>query len=61
MEDGLFQWSEFMVQLLNKLVLKALGPSLGLYRMWTKKNDHAQKNECVDSQGAMDWFVSNPA
>ena len=37
-----------MVQLLKTLVLKALGPSLGVNRMWTKKNDHAPKSECVD-------------
>jgi hypothetical protein len=47
MKDGLCQWFErvhgptFMVQLLNNLVLKALGLSLGVNRMWTKKNDHA--------------------
>ena len=27
---------------------KCLGPSLGVNRMWTKKNDHAPKNECAD-------------
>ena len=37
-----------MVQLLKKCVLKALGPSLGLSRMWIKKNDHAPKSECAD-------------
>ena len=37
-----------MVRLLENLVWKALGPSLGINRMWTKKNDHAPKNECVD-------------
>ena len=47
MEDVLFQWSEFMVQLLNRLVLKVLGPSLGVNQIWTKKNDHAAKNECA--------------
>jgi len=25
-----------------------LGPSLGVNRMWTKKNDHAPKSECVE-------------
>ena len=38
----------FMVRLLKKSVLKALGPSLGVNRMWTKKNDHASKSECAD-------------
>ena len=37
-----------MVRLLKKIVLEVLGPSLGVNRMWTKKNDHASKNECVD-------------
>ena len=37
-----------MVRLLKKLVLKALDPSLGVNRMWTKKNDHAPKSECAD-------------
>ena len=26
---------------------KPLGPSLGVNRMWTKRNDHAPKNECA--------------
>ena len=52
MEDGLFSWSNLMVQLsrsylkINKF-MKPLGPSLGVNRMWTKRNDHAPKNECV--------------
>ena len=37
-----------MVRLLKELVLKALGPSLGVNQMWTKKNDHAPKREWVD-------------
>ena len=37
-----------MVQLLKKLVLKALGPLLVVNRMRTKKNDHAPKSECTD-------------
>ena len=48
MEEGLFQWSKFMVRLLEKYVLKALGPSLGVNQVWTKKNDHASESECVD-------------
>jgi len=53
MEDGLCQWTwvhgpTSMVRLLIKLVLKALGPSLGVNRMWTKKNDYASKSEDVD-------------
>jgi hypothetical protein len=49
-KGGPFEWSKFMVQLLNKIVLKALGPSLGVNQMCTKKNDHAPHNECVDAQ-----------
>ena len=37
-----------MVRLLKKIVLKALGPSLGVNRMWTKKNDHAPKSAWAD-------------
>jgi hypothetical protein len=33
-----------MVRLLQKIVLKALGFSLGVNQMWPKKNDHASKN-----------------
>jgi hypothetical protein len=36
-------WSDFL-----KLVLKALGPSLDVNRMWTKKDDHAPKCECAE-------------
>ena len=32
----------------KKLVLRALGPSLGVNQMWTKKNDRAPKSEGVD-------------
>jgi hypothetical protein len=38
----------FMVQLHKKLVLRALGPSPSVKRMWTRKNDHAPKNELAD-------------
>jgi hypothetical protein len=31
-----------------KIVLRALGPSLGVNRMSTKKKDHAPKSECAD-------------
>jgi hypothetical protein len=40
-----------MVQLLKEIsFLKALGPALGVNRMWTncKKNDHALESECAD-------------
>ena len=47
-KKAFFQWSEFMVQLLKKLVLIVLGPSLGVNIMWTKKNDHVPKSECAD-------------
>ena len=48
----LYIWSQFMVQLpwsdfLKKLVLKALGLSLRVNQMWTRKNDHAPKSDCV--------------
>ena len=36
-----------MVRLLKKIVLQDLGPSLGVNRMWIKKNDHASTSECV--------------
>ena len=53
MEDGLFSMLRVhgptsMVRLLKEIVLKALGPSLGVKQMWTKKNDHAPKSECAD-------------
>ena len=47
MEDGLFSWSDFMVQFLKNQVTKSLGLSLHVNRMWTKRNDHAPKSECV--------------
>ena len=53
MEEGLFQSSEFMVQLpwsdfLKLLVLKTLGPSPRVNWMWIKKNDYALESECAD-------------
>ena len=53
MEDGIFPWSDFMVQLpwfdfLRNQFTKPLGPSLGLHPMWTKRNDRASTNECDD-------------
>jgi hypothetical protein len=54
MKDGPFPWSDFMVQLswldfliINKFT-KPLGPSLGVDRMWTKRNDHAPKMNVLD-------------
>ena len=49
----LYLWSEFMGQIpwskfLKNQFTKFLGPSLGVIRMWTMKNDHAQQNEGVD-------------
>ena len=49
MEDGLFPWSDLMVQLpwpdfLENQFTKPLGPSLGVNRMWIKKNDHAPRS-----------------
>ena len=43
-----FNGPKFMVQLLKKSVLKALGPSLGVNQMWIKKDDHASKSECAN-------------
>ena len=53
MEDGLFSWSDLMVQLpwsdfLKNQFTKPLGSSLGVNQMWTKRNDHAPKSECAD-------------
>ena len=47
-----FPWSDLMVQLswskfLNQFI-KHVGSSLGVNRMWTKRNDHAPKNECAN-------------
>ena len=52
MDDGLFPWFDFMFQLpwsdfLKLQFTKRVGPSLGVNQMWTKRNDHAPKNECV--------------
>ena len=49
----LLPWSNSMVQLPWSNFLKiqftnSLGPSLGVNRMWTKKNDHAPKSESAD-------------
>ena len=42
MEDGYVPWSDS----LNNQSTKPLGPSLGVYRMGTERNDHAPNNEC---------------
>ena len=42
------KWFEFMARLHQNLVLRALGPSLGVNRMWIKKSDHAPKYEGVN-------------
>ena len=53
MGDGLFPWSDSMVQLpwsnffFKYQFTKPLGPLLGVNRMWTKRNHHAPKNECA--------------
>ena len=46
------RWPFSMVQLpwfdfLKNQLTKSLGPSLGVNQMWTKRNDHAPKSECV--------------
>ena len=38
-------WSDFFK---NKQFTKPLGPSLGVSRMWTERNDHALKSKCAD-------------
>ena len=50
MEDGIFPWSDLWSYFHGHSYenLKPLGPSLGVNRMWTKRNDHAPKSECVD-------------
>ena len=53
MEDGIFLWSNLMIQLplfnfVKKKLTMRLDPSLGVNRMSTKRNDYAPKNECVD-------------
>ena len=45
------RWPFSMLRFLQKISLqltKPLGPSLGVNRMWTKRNDYAPKNECAD-------------
>jgi hypothetical protein len=47
-DDGLFLWPDFMVQLpwsnfFKNKIEKSLGPSLGVKKMWIKRNDHAPK------------------
>jgi hypothetical protein len=54
MEDGFLPWSDLVVQLpwvqflKNNQFTKFLGPSLVVNQMWTKRNDHAPKSDCVD-------------
>ena len=46
---GLASWSKFHdLNSLKNQFTKLLGPSLGVNRMWTKSNDRALKNQCVD-------------
>ena len=37
-----------MIRLRKKLVLRAMGPLLGLNQMWTKRKDLGAKNESAD-------------
>ena len=49
MENDLFSWSNFNdPNSVKSQFTKSLGPSLGVNCMWTKRNDHAPKSECVD-------------
>ena len=44
-----FQWSNSLGPILKKtLSTKYLGFSLGVNRMWTKRNEHAPKSKCAD-------------
>jgi hypothetical protein len=42
--EGGLPWSNS----LKTQFTKALGPSLGVNQMWTKRNGHAPRSECVD-------------
>ena len=50
MDDEVGSWmmAFFHGRISFKSIYKALGPSLGVKQMWTKRNDHAPKSECVD-------------
>ena len=53
MKMGFFLWCVLMVQLpwsdsLENQIVKPLDLSLSVNCMWTKRNDHATKNECAD-------------
>ena len=48
MEDGLFPWSNFKVQFLKINIYEAFGPLISVKWIWTKRNDHLPKSECVD-------------
>jgi hypothetical protein len=38
-------WTHFLKK--KNQFTKPLGPSLGVNRIWTKRNDHASKSECA--------------
>ena len=42
--NGPRSWSDFF----TKNSIESLGPSLGVNRMWAKKNDHVPKSECAN-------------
>jgi hypothetical protein len=44
MKDGLFPWSNFFLNQLTKL----LGPSLGVNRKCTKRDDCVPKGDCAN-------------
>jgi hypothetical protein len=53
MKDGLFMWSDLMVQLswsnfFKDQFTKSLSLSLGVNQMCTKRIDHAPRNGCAD-------------
>jgi hypothetical protein len=51
MKDGFLPWSNFhgpiFVKINKNQFTKPLGPSLGVNRVWTKRNNYAPKIECV--------------
>ena len=50
MTNDLFSRAPSLVKSLKDAkIFKSLGPSLGVNQMWTKRSDHAQKNDCVFS------------
>ena len=47
-EVGPWKMTFFNSSIAQKLSFESLGPSPGVNRMWTTRNDHGPKKECVD-------------